>query len=80
MQTLNAVIAEIDAIIAENAYLKDKLAKLESQPRNNRPKLSDRDVKDIRAAYRGGMPQVELANNYGVNPATISRIVRGFYH
>ncbi|AXH48818.1 helix-turn-helix DNA-binding domain protein [Mycobacterium phage Steamy] len=48
--------------------------------RPNRPKLSEQDAKDIRAAYRGGMKQADLARNYGVNPATISRLVRYIYH
>lgn len=48
--------------------------------RPNRKKLTQREVKDIRDAYRGGMKQKDLADNYGVNPATISRLVRGIYH
>ncbi|ABE67368.1 hypothetical protein PBI_CHE12_49 [Mycobacterium phage Che12] len=48
--------------------------------RPNRKKLTPREVQDIRAAYRGGMKQKDLASNYGVNPATISRTVRGIYH
>lgn len=48
--------------------------------RPNRKKLDKREVKDIREAFRGGMKQKDLAENYGVNPATISRIVRGVYH
>ncbi|ATN92174.1 helix-turn-helix DNA binding domain protein [Mycobacterium phage TipsytheTRex] len=48
--------------------------------RPNRKKLTEREVKDIRQAYLGGMKQKDLADNYGVNPATISRTVRGIYH
>ncbi|KRD08625.1 hypothetical protein ASE48_08675 [Mycobacterium sp. Root265] len=48
--------------------------------RPNRPKLSDQEAKDIKAAFQGGMKQVDLARNYGVNPSTISRTVRGFYN
>lgn len=48
--------------------------------RPNRKKLSQREVRDIRAAHRGGMAQSDLARSYGVNPATISRLVRGIYH
>lgn len=48
--------------------------------RPNRKKLTKQEVKDIRKAFRGGMKQKDLADNYGVNPATISRIVRGIYH
>ncbi|BBX09443.1 hypothetical protein [Mycolicibacterium aichiense] len=57
------------------------LAKPDTGPdRANRQKLTEQEVKDIRAAYRGGMKQKDLAANYGVNPATISRTVRGLYH
>lgn len=79
-QTIINVVNEFDELINELAFLRQRVDELESQPKNNRPKLSEQDVKDIRAAYRQGMAQVELANNYGVNPATISRIVRNFYH
>ncbi|UJD20882.1 helix-turn-helix DNA binding domain protein [Mycobacterium phage Zimmer] len=48
--------------------------------RPNRKKLTAQEVKDIRQAFRGGMKQRDLARNYGVNPATISRTVRGVYH
>ncbi|QFG12546.1 helix-turn-helix DNA-binding domain protein [Mycobacterium phage Toaka] len=48
--------------------------------RPNRPKLSEQDAKDIRAARAGGAKQADLARNYGVNPATISRIVNRVYH
>ncbi|QBP30527.1 helix-turn-helix DNA-binding domain protein [Mycobacterium phage Charm] len=48
--------------------------------RPNRPKLSAQDAKDIRAARAGGAKQADLARNYGVNPATISRIVNRVYH
>ena len=48
--------------------------------RPNRQKLSEFDVKDIRRAFSGGMKQADLARSYGVNPATISRIVRYHYH
>ncbi|QBJ01132.1 helix-turn-helix DNA-binding domain protein [Mycobacterium phage Arissanae] len=48
--------------------------------RPNRPKLSMQDAKDIRAARAGGAKQADLARNYGVNPATISRIVNRVYH
>ena len=47
---------------------------------DNRPKLSKRDARDIRAAHRGGATQAALADSYDVNSATISRIVRGDYY
>ncbi|AHJ86411.1 HTH DNA binding protein [Mycobacterium phage 40AC] len=48
--------------------------------RPNRKKLTTAQAKDIRNAYYGGAKQKDLARNYGVNPATISRLVRGIYH
>ncbi|APC43195.1 HTH DNA binding domain protein [Mycobacterium phage Jaan] len=48
--------------------------------RPNRKKLTKQDAKDIRDAFYGGAKQKDLARNYGVNPATISRVVRGIYH
>ncbi|AWN05813.1 hypothetical protein SEA_PRIAMO_50 [Mycobacterium phage Priamo] len=48
--------------------------------RPNRKKLTAQEVRDIRDAYYGGASQKQLASNYGVNPATISRTVRGIYH
>lgn len=48
--------------------------------RPNRKKLTRREVSDIRAAHRGGMSQSDLARSYELNPATVSRLVRGIYH
>lgn len=83
METIAKLIGEIDSLLAENAYMRERLKAVESQTgpsRPNRRKLTELEVRDIRAAYRGGMSQSDLANNYGVNPATISRTVRGLYH
>lgn len=80
--------------LRENRELRDKqrrandlfakaLAQVKPETGPNRPnrkKLTEREVEDIRQAYRGGMKQKDLARNYGVNPATISRLVRGLYH
>lgn len=79
-ETIVKVVNEFDEMVKELNFLRKRLDELESAPPNNRRKLSQQEVKDIRAAYRGGMAQVDLANNYGVNPATISRTVRGLYH
>lgn len=80
MSTLVDVLKEIDELIKERDFWKLKAEALEAMPSDNRPKLSKREVKDIRQAHRNGMSQIDLANNYGVNPATISRTVRGLYH
>ena len=78
--TVTSFVAQINALLEENKRLKARVEELESKPLDNRRKLSELEVRDIRAAYRGGMSQVDLANSYGVNPATISRTVRGIYH
>lgn len=46
----------------------------------NTKKLVPAQVRAIRAKHKLGDTQAELADYYGVNPATISRIVRGEYH
>lgn len=58
----------------------EKLDRSTGPDRPNRKKLTEQEARDIRKAFRGGMKQKDLASNYGVNPATISRIVRGIYH
>lgn len=40
-------------------------------------RLSERDVVAIRKSHAAGVSQVELARRYGVNQATISRVVTG---
>lgn len=46
----------------------------------NEKKLNAAQVRAIRAKHKLGDTQAELADFYGVNPATVSRIVRGYYH
>ncbi|QXO13325.1 helix-turn-helix DNA binding domain protein [Mycobacterium phage Trooper] len=62
------------------AFVKGEPEPPRGPSRPNRKKLSEADAKDIRNAYYGGAKQKDLARNYGVNPATISRLVRGIYH
>ena len=62
------------------AFIKGHLEPPKGPDRPNRKKLTKQEVKDIRAAYKGGVKQRDLAENYGVNSSTISRIVRGIYH
>ena len=79
--TIVKIVNEFDELITENRALKDEVERLQLKlETGNRPKLTEFEVKDIRAAYKGGMSQIDLANAYGVNPATISRTVRGLYH
>lgn len=80
MSLIDQLCNDLNEIIAENKALKARILQLEAKPMDNRRKLSQQEVKDIRAAYRGGMMQSALADAYGVNPATISRTVRGLYH
>ncbi|QDP44629.1 helix-turn-helix DNA binding domain protein [Mycobacterium phage NothingSpecial] len=62
------------------AFVKGEPEPPRGPSRPNRRKLTEADAKDIRNAYYGGAKQKDLARNYGVNPATISRLVRGIYH
>lgn len=49
--------------------------------RPNARKLTPSEVRQLRTEYRrGAMNQRELASTYDLNPATVSRIVRGVYH
>lgn len=67
---------------AENTDLAIQILDLtDKTKRANRKKLTETQVYEIRVKHRwNGAKQKELAAQYGVNPATISRIVRGQYH
>jgi DNA-binding MarR family transcriptional regulator len=79
VNTLLAVMKEIDALIKERDELRKQLDVL--QEPNNQKKLTDREVKEIRNLARtSDLTQREIADCYAVNPATVSRIVRGVYH
>lgn len=45
----------------------------------NRKKLNASEVRTLRMMHRAGSTQAELADRFSVNPATVSRIVRGIY-
>lgn len=47
---------------------------------SNRKKLTPGEVRDIRSRYRRGETQASIADDFSINPATVSRIVRGDYH
>jgi DNA-binding MarR family transcriptional regulator len=71
---------ELDAIIKERDELRKQLEAYKDE-RNNRKKLSVREVKEIRNLSRASdMTQSEIADVFAVNPATVSRILRGIYH
>jgi DNA-binding transcriptional regulator YiaG len=78
--TLTQFAAQLNAVLEENNRLRAQVAEFKSKPLDNKRKLSAREVRDIRAAHRNGMSQKDLADSYEVNPATISRTVRGLYH
>lgn len=48
---------------------------------DNRKKLTKYEVSAIRRLFHDkGWSQAEIADAYDINPATVSRIVRGIYH
>jgi len=86
--------AGIEHQLSENRKLLDKISRMEDtwgeavvakpktgpqRPNNNR-KLTESEVQEIRDRHRAGEKNVDLAYSFDVNPATISRIVRGQYH
>lgn len=79
----NALISQLSEYISglesEVADLRDK-ANTTGIKRANRKKLDRFAAADIRQMYRTGVSQRALSDIYDVNPATISRIVRGIYH
>lgn len=79
--TLVKLIQELDALIKERDELAKQVAVYQEIRDDNRKKLSDREVKEIRNLARvSHMTQREIADVYDVNPATVSRIVRGIYY
>lgn len=74
-----AVVAKaVDDLIAENNRLNHTIR--EMQTRTNVKKLDARDAAHIRDLKRAGYSQKEIAESFDLNPATVSRIVRGLYH
>jgi DNA-binding NarL/FixJ family response regulator len=64
--------AEVGRLHRENQRLRDT--------RSNRKKLTVREVENIRELNRRtGWTQKQIAEAFGVNPATVSRIVRNQY-
>lgn len=45
----------------------------------NRKKLNASEVRTLRMMHRAGSTQAALAERFSINPATVSRIVRGIY-
>ncbi len=79
-ENLLKLVSEIDELIKERDWLRQELHTLQSHA-GNRKKLSDREVKEIRNLSRAtDLTQREIADCYDINPATVSRILRGVYH
>lgn len=57
-----------------------QLPPVKGPSRPNAPKLSRRDAEHIRDLVRAGNTRAEVARAYDINPATVSRIVRGLYY
>lgn len=78
------VIEEVEDLIAklvrENAELKEQLGPGSVLAHSNQKKLGPEEVQGIRTLNRLGWTNKSIAETYDVNPATVSRIVRGIYH
>jgi len=46
---------------------------------SNQKKLDDSQVRSIRMLHRTGVNQRRIAEDFGINPATVSRIITGDY-
>jgi hypothetical protein len=81
---IDGLKAELDLLTMEKEDLLATVEYLQSTPnlrgRDNRPKLTQSEVQEIRDMKRSGVSQADLAQMFDVNPATISRIVRWQYH
>lgn len=75
----NALLA-VQELINENDRLRRQIAAGSTSTGSNKPKLSKSEVKIMKDLKRLGSTNIELATAFDVNPATVSRIVRGFYH
>lgn len=81
----NQALVELGAALeADNNALIGQVHRLMSKTEaagSNSKKLTPADVRRMRAEYRTtSLNQKALADIYEVNPATVSRIVRGVYH
>jgi DNA-binding NarL/FixJ family response regulator len=81
-EILSDVVKLVEELEAENnAFREGRMVVMKAQkPKSNRPKLTDREVRSIRAMHRKGVTQHEIADIYDIHNATVSRIVRGIYH
>lgn len=70
-EKLEGTVADLKARLDEHA---------KGAHRPNRKKLTKREVETIHQLHRSGAKNVDIAYSFDVNPATISRIVRGLYY
>jgi DNA-binding transcriptional regulator YiaG len=78
---INTLAEQVYAL--KNAYAEEvaKGLEIEANSRNdNRKKLTPTEVKRMRRLWGQNWTQAELAEAFDVNPATVSRTVRGIYH
>jgi DNA-binding XRE family transcriptional regulator len=79
----NRAIEELHALRALSIEQEQEIAVLRAKS-DNRRKLTKREVREIKRFWENRsenpVTQRELADWYGVNPGTISRIVNGKYH
>lgn len=80
MGALLDVFRELDALVRERDALRLRVAQLESDRLDNRPKLGRGEVERIREMRRAGYKVCEIADSFDVNKSTVSRILRGEYH
>ena len=76
-EELVATIEQLTKLLHEES---EKVTVLQNKYVDNRPKLTPKEVTVIRAMARHGLTHKAIADIYDVNPATISRTVRGQYH
>lgn len=57
----------------------DVVASRENTLRGARTKLSDADASEIRRRYTAGERVIDLANEYGIDDSTASRVARGVW-
>ena len=77
LDTCDYLTRELDEARSQNYAYADAQT---GDDRPNRKKLTKSEVEEIREMKRNGSTQSVLAEIFDVNPATISRIIRGQYH
>lgn len=80
MDKLVDLVGELLSQMAPLLEPEEPKANTASATRSNRPKLTSREVTDIREMKRKGLSSREIAEIYDVNRSTISRTLNGTYH